>query len=69
VAAVFNEVAGDHAGRLRDRGLSLLTLGRDARVKAHLAEMMCQGDAVLEIGCGTGTLALMLARRDTIELR
>ncbi|MFQ6101323.1 MAG: corrinoid protein-associated methyltransferase CpaM [Anaerolineae bacterium] len=46
-----------------DRGLRLLTLGCDVRVKAHIAEMVDEGERVLEIGCGTGTLALMLARR------
>jgi ubiquinone/menaquinone biosynthesis C-methylase UbiE len=47
-----------------DRGIRLLTLGRIAAVKQEIAEKQVQaGDRVLEIGCGTGTLAIMMAQR------
>lgn len=47
-----------------DRGIRLLTLGRITVLKREIAERYVQaGDRVLEIGCGTGTLAVMMARR------
>lgn len=47
-----------------DRGIRLLTLGRIAAIKQEIAEKHVHaGDRVLEIGCGTGTLAMMMARR------
>ncbi|MEJ2759858.1 MAG: methyltransferase domain-containing protein [Anaerolineales bacterium] len=47
-----------------DRGIQMLTLGRLKRVHRELVEEFVQpGMRVLEIGCGTGTLTLAMARR------
>jgi ubiquinone/menaquinone biosynthesis C-methylase UbiE len=45
-----------------DRGIHLLTLGRLPRVKGKIAkDFMQAGDRVLEIGCGTGALTVLMA--------
>jgi len=47
-----------------DRGIQLLTLGRIQRIKEKIANNYVRaGMRVLEIGCGTGTLTLMMAKR------
>lgn len=46
-----------------DRGIRLLTLGRAEQVKERVAEFVQPGDRILEIGCGTGALALRCARQ------
>jgi ubiquinone/menaquinone biosynthesis C-methylase UbiE len=47
-----------------DRGIQLLTLGHLRTLKERIATDCVQpGDQVLEIGCGTATLALMMAQR------
>jgi ubiquinone/menaquinone biosynthesis C-methylase UbiE len=47
-----------------DRGIEILTLGRLSRIKENIAQdFVSQGDHVLEIGCGTGTLTAMIAKR------
>ncbi|MFQ5814134.1 MAG: corrinoid protein-associated methyltransferase CpaM, partial [Anaerolineae bacterium] len=47
-----------------DRGISIITLGQIRRIKERIAQELVQpGDRVLEIGCGTGTLAVLCARR------
>lgn len=46
-----------------DAGMCWLTLGRDARVREALARAVRPGDAVLEIGCGTGALTERLVAR------
>jgi 2-polyprenyl-3-methyl-5-hydroxy-6-metoxy-1,4-benzoquinol methylase len=51
-----------------DRGMELLTLGRLGRVKERIAAEYIQVEGrsdprVLEIGCGTGTLSLLMAEQ------
>lgn len=47
-----------------DRGMRLLTLGRIDAIKREIADAWVEpGHAVLEIGCGAGTLAALLLRR------
>ncbi|MFV2071870.1 MAG: corrinoid protein-associated methyltransferase CpaM [Thermoanaerobaculales bacterium] len=47
-----------------DLGLSMLSLGSSARMKNRLVdENVHAGDRILEIGCGTGTLAILAALR------
>ena len=50
-----------------DRGIQLLTLGRIQLVRQKIArEYVHEGMQVLEIGCGTGTLCMLMAKQDAI---
>jgi ubiquinone/menaquinone biosynthesis C-methylase UbiE len=63
MATVFMKWLETSAGDY-DRGIQILTLGRIGAIKRAIAEKHVRpGDRVLEIGCGTGTLAVMMARR------
>lgn len=46
-----------------ERGMRLLTLGRLERVRQKISARMAVGHRVLDIGCGTGALAAMLAHK------
>jgi len=46
-----------------DIGMSLLTLGALTKIKRHIAEHIHSGNHVLDLGCGTGTLAQMCIER------
>lgn len=46
-----------------DWAVKLMTVGRLDRLKDRIAEMIQRGDRVLDVGCGTGTLAMRCLRR------
>lgn len=46
-----------------DRGMRIVTLGRLERVNQAIADSLQRGSSVLDIGCGTGALAVCLARK------
>jgi ubiquinone/menaquinone biosynthesis C-methylase UbiE len=46
-----------------DRGMRILTLGRLERVHGDIVARLNPGDRVLDLGCGTGALAVELARK------
>lgn len=46
-----------------ERGMRLLTLGRLEQVRSYIAARLGPGDRVLDLGCGTGALAVQLAQQ------
>ncbi len=49
-----------------DLGMSLLTLGSLSNIKRQIAEHTSPGNQVLDLGCGTGTLAQMCIERGAV---
>ena len=47
-----------------DRGMERISQGRNRRIKESVAARVPPGSQVLEIGCGTGELAMLLLERD-----
>ena len=57
----------ESAPRRYDLGIRLLSLGHIDRVHRRIAERFAaEGVRVLDIGCGTGSLAVVLARRGAL---
>ena len=60
---VFMKVLESSAQRY-DAGINILSLGQSNRIKREIVDnYIASGDKVLEIGCGTGTLAILCAEK------
>jgi demethylmenaquinone methyltransferase/2-methoxy-6-polyprenyl-1,4-benzoquinol methylase len=47
-----------------DMGINLISFGQSRRIQQEIVEeYICEGNQVLEIGCGTGTLAISCAKK------
>jgi len=53
----------ESATRYYDRWMNLITWGQDKRVREAALGYMDAGDRVLDVGCGTGTLAVKAAQK------
>ena len=53
----------ESAPRRYERGMRLLTLGRIDHVRQDIAARVDAGDRALDVGCGTGALAAVLAHK------
>jgi SAM-dependent methyltransferase len=53
----------ESATRYYDRWMNLITWGQDKRVREAVLGYIDTGDRVLDIGCGTGTLAVKAAQK------
>jgi demethylmenaquinone methyltransferase/2-methoxy-6-polyprenyl-1,4-benzoquinol methylase len=53
----------EHAPERYDLGMRIMTLGRLDRIKDLIAATVKPGEAILDLGCGTGTLALRCLKR------
>ncbi|WP_455284159.1 corrinoid protein-associated methyltransferase CpaM [[Eubacterium] cellulosolvens] len=56
----------ESAPRRYDKGIRILTLGKLDRVYDQLASHIGKGDKVIDLGCGTGALALRAAQKGAI---
>jgi demethylmenaquinone methyltransferase/2-methoxy-6-polyprenyl-1,4-benzoquinol methylase len=53
----------EHAPERYDWAVKVMTFGRIDRIKDEIAEKVAEGAEILDLGCGTGTLALRCIRR------
>jgi len=63
VSYIFMKIL-ESAPERYDKGIKILSLGRSKRTQQEIVEnYITTGDKVLEIGCGTGTLAISCAEK------
>lgn len=62
LAAMVLADRSDHLARFYDRWIEVVTLGRAGRARDMVLDQVSPGQRLLDLGCGTGTLAVAAAR-------